>query len=402
MRILFANKFYYRRGGADIYNLELEKLLKKNGHEVASFAMQHPENIESEYEKFFPTEIDFIKKDFKDFTKAVLRPIYSNEVKSKFTKLIKEFNPEIVHFSNIHSQLSPIIAQIAYKNNIPVVWTTHDFKLLCPRYDCMRNHQPCELCFENKWNVIKHKCLKGSLPASIIAFLEAVKWNKKKMQKYTSVFISPSKFLMNKLTNGHFDKQKVVNLYNFIDISKTEIEIGDKEEYYCYVGRLSKEKGVETLLKAAKSQPYNLKVIGGGPLADDFKAKYNVENIDFLGHRTWEEIKQLVNKARFLVLPSECYENNPLSVIEALCLGTPVLGAKMGGIPELIEEGINGKLFKSGDVDNLSEKIAEIYSVSDSFDYANISKEAKMKFSSKSYYEKLLKIYTSLINGESL
>lgn len=397
MRILLANKFYYRRGGAEVYHIELEKLLKADGHEVASFSMQHPENIESEYSEYFPSEIDFVKKSIKDVSKAVLRPIYSKEVKSKFTALLKKFKPDIVHFNNIHSQLSPLIAQIAHKNKIPVVWTVHDFKVLCPSYNCMRDKKICELCFENKWNVVKYKCMKNSLPASLIAYFEAIKWNSKRLNKYTKLFICPSKFLMDKLIEGNFIEDKIVHLHNFIDLNKLDSDIVEKGDYYSYVGRISVEKGVETLLKVAIKKPYKLKVVGSGPLAESLKKKYAADNIEFLGHRSWDEVKDIVSKSRFSVLPSEWYENNPLSVIESLCLGTPVLGAKIGGIPELINEQKNGFLFESGNENDLDSKLEQIYSYHDKFNYSEIASVAKDKYSATTYYNKIIKLYKSVL-----
>lgn len=399
MRILLANKFYYRRGGAEVYHIELEKLLKADGHQVATFSMEHPENIESDYSSYFPSEIDFLKKSFKDVSKAILRPIYSKEVKSKFTKIVKDFKPDIVHFNNIHSQLSPLIAKIAYKNNIPIVWTIHDFKLLCPRYDCMRNHKPCELCFDNKWNVVKYKCMKNSLPASLIAYFEAIKWNSKLMDKFTNLFICPSRFIMHKLIQGNFSKEKIVHLHNFIDVGKLDSSIKEKGDYFSYVGRISEEKGIETLLKVAINKPYKLKVVGTGPLVDKFKDKYKADNIEFLGHRSWEEVKEIVGKSMFSVLPSEWYENNPLSVIESLCLGTPVLGANIGGIPELINEQENGFLFESGNLSDLNEKLDQIFSFSSNFNYEKIASIAKEKFSAATYYKKIVKLYDSILGS---
>jgi len=179
VRILISNKFYYNRGGGDVYTMELEKLLKKNGHEVAVFSMQHPLNDPSKYSEYFPSEVDINRKDLKNLFKFLIRPFGSLEVRRKFTALLKSFRPDIVHLNNIHSQLSPILAVIAKKHGIPVVWTLHDHKLLCPRYDCIRDQKPCELCFTDKFNVVKYKCMKNSLLASIVAYAEALNMEQK-------------------------------------------------------------------------------------------------------------------------------------------------------------------------------------------------------------------------------
>lgn len=239
-----------------------------------------------------------------------------------------------------------------------VVWTLHDYKLLCPRYDCLRNGlQVCEECFSNKRKVREHKCMKNSALASFLAYKEAMKWTRMRLEAVTDAFICPSRFMADKMVQGNFDKQKLNTLCNFIDIAKTRKDDYDKENYYCYIGRLSPEKGIGTLIEAAKRLPYPLKIIGGGSLEETLRAAAAGSDIELLGYKHWPEIKEIVGKARFCVVPSEWYENNPLSVIESQCLGTPVLGSRIGGIPELIDEGKTGMLFESGNAKELKARI---------------------------------------------
>lgn len=387
MRILLSNKFYYRRGGDCIYMLNLEQLLKSHGHEVAIFAMDYPENLDSSWSKYFPQNMSKLM--------AFTRPFGSNEVKTKFNKLLDDFKPDVLHLNNIHTHLSPAIAELAHKRGIKVVWTLHDYKLLCPRYDCLRNGTDiCEMCLNgDKSNCKTYKCMKSSTLASIIGYKEAVKWNRQRLEKCTDVFICPSSFMADKMAQGGFEKKKLLTLCNFIDIEKCKKDEYAKEDYYCYVGRLSHEKGVNTLIEAAKNLPYKLKVIGGGPLEEELKNKSEKlkANIDFLGYKQWNEIKAIVGKARFSVIPSEWYENNPLSVIEAQCLGTPVLGANIGGIPELIENGITGMTFESRNVDDLTNKIEAMWQ--NSFNYKEIALNSQARYNSENYYTSIIKIY---------
>lgn len=419
MRILLANKFYYRRGGDCIYMLNLEQLLKAHGHEVAVFAMDYPDNLETPWQKYFPSNMSKLK--------AFKRPFGDGETKRKFMRLIDDFKPDVVHLNNIHTQLSPVIAEIAHKKGIRVVWTLHDYKLLCPRYDCMRNGQNCELCFSHadsadsadkdlsrigelekanksatsvrsayneskqKWNCVKYSCMKGGKIGSFIGYKEAVKWNREQLENDTDVFICPSQFMADKMAQGGFDRKKLVPLCNFIDIEKCKrTDDYQKGDYYCYVGRLSHEKGVKTLIEAANQLPYRLVVIGGGPLMDELKAVAH-DNIEFVGFKQWDDIKQLVGGARFSVIPSEWYENNPLSVIEAECLGTPVLGARIGGIPELIEEGKTGMTFISKDVNDLKDKIQQMWNAS--CDYQQIAEESMKRYNAEEYYHNIMMIY---------
>jgi glycosyltransferase involved in cell wall biosynthesis len=399
MKILLANKFYYPRGGDCIYTIELEKLLKSKGHDVAIFSMKHNNNLPNEYEKYWPTCIEYSNKNFNNIKEALLRPLYSREVRQKFQDIINGFKPDVVHLNNIHSHLSPLIAQIAFYNKIPVVWTLHDYKLICPAYTCLRKNQTCELCFKNKRNVLKHKCIKGNTIGSFIGYLEATRWNKKKLQKYTNSFICPSNFLKGKMIESGFNEEKFVVINNFINENKIENDLTHKENYYCYFGRISQEKGIETLLKAASLLPnYNLKIIGTGPLEEILKSKYKAKNIEFLGYKLWNELREIVRRAKFTVVPSECYENNPLSIIESYTLGTPVLGSKIGGIPEIIQDGLNGVLFEAGNIKDLEQKIEKLYNNVDCTALGQKAREyAKENFSSQTYYKNIMNIYNNVV-----
>lgn len=389
MKILLANKFYYRRGGDCIYMLNLEKLLKAHGHDVAVFAMDYPENLDTPWKKYFPKNMSKLM--------AFTRPFGSHEVKSKFKKLLDDFKPDVVHLNNVHTQLSPVMAELAQQRGIKVVWTLHDYKLLCPRYDCLKNGNTiCETCFKgDKKACLDNKCMKGSKLASFIGFKEAIVWNRERLEASTDVFICPSQFMADKMVQGGFSKSKMQTLCNFIDVEKCKFSSTDgtddvellpkKEDYYCFIGRLSHEKGAKTLIEAANQLPYKLVIIGGGPLMDELKSVAHT-NIEFVGFKQWDDIKQLVGKARFSVIPSEWYENNPLSVIEAQCLGTPVLGANIGGIPELTDY-----TFSSGNIADLKTKIEKMWN--SEFDYQQIASDAQHSYDAETYYDKLINIY---------
>lgn len=392
MKILLANKFYYRRGGDCIYMLNLEKLLKAHGHEVAVFAMDYPENLDTPWKKYFPKNMSKLM--------AFTRPFGAHEVKSTFKKLLDDFKPDVVHLNNVHTQLSPVMAELAHQRGIKVVWTLHDYKLLCPRYDCLKNGKTiCETCFSgDKKACLDNKCMKGSKLASFIGYKEAVTWNRERLEACTDVFICPSQFMADKMVQGGFSKSKMQTLCNFIDVEKCKFSSTDgtdytddvellpkKEDYYCFIGRLSHEKGAKTLIEAANQLPYKLVIIGGGPLMEVLKSVAHT-NIKFVGFKQWDDIKQLVGKARFSVIPSEWYENNPLSVIEAQCLGTPVLGANIGGIPELTDY-----TFSSGNIADLRLKIEKMWN--SKLDYQQIASDAQHRYDAETYYDKLINIY---------
>lgn len=391
MKVLLANKFYYRRGGDCIYMLNLEKLLKAHGHEVAVFAMEYPENLDTPWKKYFPKNMSKLM--------AFTRPFGAHEVKSTFEKLLDDFKPDVVHLNNVHTQLSPVMAELAHQRGIKVVWTLHDYKLLCPRYDCLKNGNTiCETCFSgDKKACLDNKCMKGSKLASFIGYKEAVTWNRERLEACTDVFICPSQFMADKMVQGGFSKSKMRTLCNFIDVEKCKyaptdgmdntdhVALPKKEDYYCFIGRLSHEKGAKTLIEAANQLPYKLVIIGGGPLMEELKSVAHT-NIKFVGFKQWDDIKQLVGKARFSVIPSEWYENNPLSVIEAQCLGTPVLGANIGGIPELTDY-----TFSSGNIADLRLKIENMWN--SKLDYQQIASDAQHRYDAEIYYDKLINIY---------
>lgn len=387
MRILLSNKFYYRRGGDCIYTMELERLLKSKGHEVAVFSMQYPENEPSEWSKYWPSNMSAIK--------AFTRPFGDAEVRRKFSALLNDFKPDVVHLNNIHTQLSPVIAEMAHERGIRVVWTLHDSKLVCPCYTCMRDGKWCEECFTQKNSVIRHRCMPGSVPGAVIGYLEAKKWNKERLQASCDLFLPPSQFMADTCIKGGYDKEKFRVLCNFIDLEKVKNPSFEKGDYYVYLGRLTKVKGIETLCKVAAELPYKLMVIGGGELEQELLEKYRNTSIEFLGQRKWTEFRSVLEGARFMVIPSEWSENNPLTVIESQALGTPVLGAKIGGIPELIEDGVSGMVFESGNPTDLKNKIDMMWK--SSFDYEFIAKRAQMRYSSDQYIDDIVLIYKNLI-----
>lgn len=401
MKILLCNKFYYRRGGDCIYTMNLEQMLKAHGHEVAIFSQQYPLNEPSPWTKYWPSE--FKMNPGLNMLDSLLRPFGLGSIKRCFNAIMDDFfGPAdgtldqykecVVHLNNIHTQLSPILAEIAHKRGIRVVWTIHDSKLVCPCYTCMRDGKWCEECFTDKQAVLRNKCMKGGWLGSFIGYQEAKKWNAERLQQVTDTFICPSKFIANTLIKGGFEEKKLYVQHNFIENTKIQSPCFQKEDYYIYVGRISQVKGLRTLCAAASMFPYKLVIVGDGELKTELEEKYKDNTqIKWLGQMKWNDFRPLLEKAKFMVLPSEWLENNPLSIIESLCMGTPVLGARIGGITELIEQQDNGDLFVSGDSEDLAQCIEHNWK--QDYNYPEISKRAQASFSATNYYNTLLEIY---------
>lgn len=395
-RVLIVNKFYYRRGGDCVCAMNLEHLLRTHGHDVAVFAMRYPENTSSEWARFWPKEVSF-SGGLSAKLAAAKRIFGLGDVRRCFAEILEAFNPDVVHLHNIHSYLSPVLAAMAAEKGIAVVWTMHDYKLLCPSYSCLLHGKPCELCFNDKVNVVKERCMKGSLAASVLGFAEAKFWNKSLLQKYTSRFICPSSFMASKMASGGFAEDKLTTICNFISPEMAQLYslktngLEERKPYYCYVGRLSHEKGLSTLLAAASELSFELRVAGDGPLGDELRSQYGKHpNIKFLGRLNAEQIVELFSQAQLSVMPSECYENNPLGVIESLCAGTPVVGANIGGIPELIDEN-SGAVFESGSKESLKSAIAQAWHTS--YNHKAIAEKSLNRFSSATHYGYLSQLY---------
>lgn len=398
MKILLVNKFYYPRGGDCIVAMNTRYLLESEGHEVRVFAMSYPENINTEFNDSFAPKVNF-SGGFGAKLAAMKRIFGKGDIVKSFKKVLSEFRPEVVHLHNIHSYLSPVVGELAHKFGAKVVWTLHDYKLICPSYSCrLPNGKNCEECISGNLAVIKNKCMKGSALQSFIADVEARYWNKDRLAYFTDVFIAPSSFMSMKMRQGGFPKEKIAVICNFIDplkydkIKSVAVQ-AEREKSFCYIGRLSVEKGVETLIEAAVRANVRLNLAGDGPLREDLVKKYKKnKNIKFLGHLSANDTANLLMRSQASILPSECYENNPLGVIESLCAGTPVIGANIGGIPELIDKEC-GVVFESGNIEELSNILTNFDS--QLYDNQIISEKSLNRFSAETHYKKLIEIYTS-------
>jgi glycosyltransferase involved in cell wall biosynthesis len=395
MRILYANKFYYPRGGAERVLLDEMELMKSKGHQTAIFACRHPANLESEYSGYFVDYIDYFNASLWDKANAAFKIIYSREAYSKFIRLIDYFKPDVIHAHNIYAQLSASILDAAKKRGVKVVLTAHDYKLVCPSYLMLNHGAPCEKCLGGRfYHCLTTKCHKDDRIASAIYTAESYfnDW----LGKYESLqaVLCPSEFMRNKLRAGVAEeKLKVVR--NPVQAHETG-PILTNEGYFLYAGRLSKEKGVQTLLEVFRGLDLPLVVAGTGPMEADLKSRAGT-NVRFVGHQTGKTLARYYQGALACVVPSEWYENAPLAVLEPLGYGKPVIGADIGGIPELIQENINGWLFKAFNPDDLKAKVrlAADLSKEKTADMGRHAWEGvRRDFSLDHHYEALMTAYT--------
>lgn len=406
MKILMVNKFFYIKGGSETYYFSLKKLLEQNGHEVIDFSMKDERNFESKYSDFFVDGVDYNKEQsIFSKIKAGMKIIYSLEAKKKLEKLIKETKPDIAHLHIFQHQLSLSILDVLKKYKIPIVYTAHDLKMICPNYKMLTNGQVCEMCKGEKYyNCLKNKCIKDSTVKSAIGMIEAYvnKW--RKAYDKIDYIITPSKFYKDKFIEFGIDANKITHIPNFLTEENIEFDELEEKDYYLYFGRLSEEKGIMTLIKAVQETKVKLKIVGTGPLKEEIEKYVNenkLTNIEILGFKSGKELYTIVANSKCVVLPSEWYENGPYSAIEALKLGRPIIGSDLGGIPELIDEGENGFVFKNANVLNLKNIINKVEEMDLSYQ-ENMSKKSKEKFklvnTEKNHLELLLRIYNNVLS----
>ena len=353
MKVLLVNKFHYMKGGAERYYFTLADILKKQGHEVIFFSMKHDKNIPCNQDKYFVSNKEYNNKtSLIDSFKAFNSLVYSKEAYNKMNQLLNEEKPDLVILNNIHRQITTSIVNAIKEHNIKMYWIVHDLITLCPAYTMLDgNGNICEDCCQGDFkNCVRKRCVKQSRFKSILASFEA-KYNlKNKTYEKVDMFITPSKFYKDKLIQYGFDEKKVVHKPNPLSID-TKYEVNDKDEnYILYFGRLSKEKGVKTLIESMKDIDYKLNVLGTGPIEEELKEYIkinNISNVELLGFKQGEELENYIKNSRCVVLPSEWYENGPYSAMEAMALGKPLIVSNLGGLPELVEQNVNGYIFKN-------------------------------------------------------
>lgn len=405
MKILQINKFYYRRRGAETYLLDLIDLLEKQGHEVAVFAMEHPENLPSPYSKYFVSNVNYDHPNLK----AAGRMLWSREAQSKLEELLTVFKPDVAHIHNIYHQISPSILETLKRHHIPIVQTLHDYKLICPNYELFTQGSPCERCKgHNYYNAVKYKCLKNSRAMSALAMTEMYLHKFKQVyEKNVDCFISPSQFLKNKIVDWKENVKRIEVLPNFIE-TRTDMpwHVPTGTPYLLYAGALSDIKGVRLLLDNFQNNHYNctLHLAGAGPLGEQVEAaaKSN-KNIVYLGRLSKEVLYQQIAGAAAVLVPSIYYENFPYSVLEAFAQGKPVIGSNLGGIPELVQPGKTGWLFNpqkvNGQPETLTSTIQQALSDETLLNtYGNNARQLVATLSPQLHYERLLEIYQSVIN----
>jgi len=362
-QLLSINNYYYRRGGSEAVFFEHNRLFELAGWDVVPFAMHNAQNLASRWSAHFVDEIDDeARSPIAKLTRAV-SAIYSTEAARRIRGLIALTRPNVAHAHNIYHHLSPSVLVELRRQDIPAVLTLHDLKLVCPAYKMHTQGAICEGCRGGALrNVVKNRCIKNSTAMSALVWLESTVH--KSLDLYANTvtrFVVPSRFFLAKFAEWGVDTTRFTHVPNSVDVDAM-IADGEPGEAFVYVGRLVPEKGVATLIRAAAQARVCLRIVGTGPEESSLRqlAAELGGDVEFTGYLSGPALRAAISCARAVVIPSEWYENAPISVLEASAMARPIIGANIGGIPGLIRQGETGVVFTRGSVDALVEVLTRV------------------------------------------
>lgn len=403
-RLLAINNYFYRRGGAEAVFLDHMALFSDAGWDVAPFAMETENNLSTPWSRYFVSEIEFGKQPGL-MTKLghAGKIIYSREAQRNVRALVDTFKPDIAHAHNIYHHLSPAIFSTLKAAGVPTVMTAHDLKIACPSYKMLAHGRVCEKCRNgNLTQVMIQRCAKDSLALSGLLMVESA--IHRALGLYRSNLdriVVPSRFYKNKFIEWGWPKELLVHIPNFVDPAFLTAERQEEGDYYLFAGRLAPEKGIATLIDAAARSRIKLLVAGTGPEEASLRAavEHSGADVTFVGHVAGAPLRKLIGAARALVLPSEWYENAPVSLLEAYGMGRPVIGTDIGGIPELILPNKTGLIAKPANAESLASALVDMDSRGP---HARTDMGAaghdwvRHNFSANAYRDRMTDLYSSL------
>lgn len=410
MKILLVNNFFGFSGGVGTYISAITEVLRNNGHDVDYYATDKKAYFDPNYKylNYFPafTDLRGLKKS--ESFKYLFKVLYNIEAAKNLSRLIDEVKPDVVHFNTISYHLTPSVLRACGKKKIPMVMTLHDVRLSCPNgLMVMSNGNFCKdaLCvYGNPLHGFIRRCKRNSLSLSFMVTLEFML--NKVFGFYDNVnhFIAPSQAVLDLTAKYGIDANRLSHISNFHNDSFFETPPNyTNKGYLLYSGRIVREKGIFHLVNAMKQLPdIRLHVMGYGPDSEQLEQKLkdeNIHNVEILGFRHQQELKDEYLNCIATVVPSNCYENCSYSIIEAFICGKPVIGSRIGAIPEMVEDDITGYNFEQGNVDDIVKKIKQLVDNPDKI--VNMGKNARIKaenlYRGSVIYPKLIKVYESVV-----
>ena len=397
--ILNVSQNYHVRGGSDRYFFTLAKLLQKHGHRVVPFTAANPNNEASEWERYFPRGADFEHPGAGD----LLRFLYSHDAVKSVQRLLKDTDINLAHFHIYYGKLTASILEVLKRDGIPLIQTLHEYKLTCPVYSHLSNDQICEAC-EGKhfWRALPKRCNRGSVPRTALSVAESYVSKMLGAVSKFDHFISVSHFLRKKMITHGIPEDKISTVHNFVDVSDItpNFSVGD---YILYFGRVHQSKGIMTLIEAALPlTDVPIYIVGDGeamPEVQRIIEQNGCQHIHLLGFKQGDELRELILNSICTVLPSEWYENCPMSVLESYAYGKPVIGADIGGIPELIVDDVDGFLVPSGEQEALRERLLWMSNhKSEAVEMGRIGRrKMETEFNADIHYEKIRNVYDQFL-----
>ncbi len=382
MRILLIHNRYQQPGGEDAVFGAEKALLERMGHEVIPFVEDN-------------ARLNRMKP-----LKAVQNVIWSGEARRRLRRLIQETRADIAHFHNTFLMISPAAYYACQKAGVPVVQTLHNYRLICPGALLMRDGRVCEDCMGKAlpWPGVVHGCWRESrMGTAVVVAMLILHRLLKSWQKQVNVYIALTEFARRKFIEGGLPAEKIVVKPNFV--APDPGDGGHEGGYALFVGRLSPEKGVMTMLRAWKRlKGFPLKIAGDGPLmeeAQDFVKREGLMDVEVLGRKPREEVLRLMQAARLLVFPSEWYEGFPMTIAESFACGLPVIASRLGAMAETVEDGRTGFHFEPGNAEALAARVA--WAWSHPREMAEMGHEARReyeaRYTAERNYEMLMAIY---------
>lgn len=397
MRVLVVNKFGFVRGGLERVMFDEIEALRALGHEAELFATAHPDNLQHRFASEFPPyhEIGTGAAG----SASVIRDMFSNpDAAVAISRVIEAFRPDVAHFHGIHRHLSPSVLEAARAAGVPTVLTAHDYFAICPGNTLLRGGSvPClpRKCGMRTFaSAAVYRCVQHSLSRSVLAGAElSYQRLRRSYERGVDRLIAPSAFIGEMLVAGGFERGQVTVVPNAIRPAGAPSTSISQRSGFLYVGRLSPEKGIDVAVRAALEAGVDLSIAGDGPEAGRFKVDSVMPRL--LGQLGRDDLMREIAHARAVVLPSLVPENAPMAVLEAMALGTPVIASAIGGIPEQIEDGVQGLLVPPGDVAALAEAMSRLASDAGLAErMGNAARErVEREFSLERHMEALLGVY---------
>lgn len=405
MNILSVNKYYWRKGGSESVFFNEKHMLESAGHSVIPFSMKGAQSEQTPYSKYFVNEVDYSKPGLTNRLLSASKIIYSFEAANKMRRLLSEHSPDIAHFHIFQHQISPSVFGPLMKNNVPIILTLHDLKPICPIYTMYRDGHVCEDCKGRKfYNCLRNRCTKGSALGSMVNTVEMYCHYAMGYYQKVDRYIAVSKFYRNKMIEYGFSKNQISYLPNYVEAEKYNPNVTDKG-YVLYFGRLSEEKGLSMLLDAAEiNDKLPFYIVGTGPLYAELMKRTQEEelnNVQFFGFQTGSNLWTLIAEATCVVVPSAWYENCPMNILESFAAGKLVIGTDIGGIPELIEERVDGFTVSPATALELADRIDWVFRNRSKAREMGMEGRRKVEehFNAEKHYDGLISIYNSVLGN---